>query len=248
MLPLPFTAGAIALDYGDTDYPYSVSSPHNGLDFSSSSRGIVAGCVIRASGDGVVHRSGWELGSQSPTIDRPNVNAGNSIDVDYPAYGVRVRYMHRPRGCASPEAGDPVAFGSPLGVIGATGYVFGAHLHMETWDLATGRRVSPWLFFTRDHYVGDGSAADDGGTPFNPPTPGTPTQSEEDDMNVFLMTTENVDGAGFTQGIRRWLINPWENSKREISTEQEQVFKGAGIRAIAGLQPKTYADTFRTIG
>lgn len=169
-LPIPFPASAISLDYGATDDPYSAYSPHNGTDFSSASLGVVAGAVILASGDGVVHRSGWELGSQSPSIDRPNVNAGNSIDVDYPAQGVRVRYMHRPRGCPSPVAGDEVVLGGELGVIGETGYVTGAHLHMEAWDLATGRRVSPWLYFTRALTVAEAltDPAGDGATPFIP--------------------------------------------------------------------------------
>ncbi len=154
MLPLPFPASTITLDYGDTDTPYSAWSPHQGIDFSSRSKGVVAGAVIHASGDGVVHRSGWETGEQTPTMDRPNKNAGNSIDVDYLAAGVRVRYMHRPADTPSPAAGDTVTEGTGLGVIGDTGYVTAAHLHMETWQLATGRRVSPWLYFTRDQTAG----------------------------------------------------------------------------------------------
>ena len=34
LLPLPFPAKTISLDYGATKPPYSAASPHNGIDFS----------------------------------------------------------------------------------------------------------------------------------------------------------------------------------------------------------------------
>lgn len=178
-LPLPFPASTITLDYGDTDRPYSAWSPHQGTDFSSRSQGVVAGATIRASATGVVHRAGWETGEQTPTMDRPNKNAGNSIDVDYPSAGVRVRYMHRPTSSPSPAAGDRVTEGASLGVVGDTGYVTAAHLHMETWDLATGRRVNPANYFDFTRTVTTGQTADDGATPF--PLP------EEADMSEFIL-------------------------------------------------------------
>ena len=174
-LPLPFPASTITLDYGDTDRPYSAWSPHQGTDFSSRSQGVVAGATIRASATGVVHRAGWETGEQSPTMDRPNKNAGNSIDVDYPSAGVRVRYMHRPTSSPSPAAGDRVTEGASLGVVGDTGYVTAAHLHMETWDLATGRRVNPANYFDFTRVVDSSATAGRSASPFDP---------EEDDMTV----------------------------------------------------------------
>lgn len=80
-----------------------------------------------------------------------------------------------------------------------------------------------------------------------PVNPATADNESEDEMNVFLMTCEAVAGAGDTKGLNRWLVNPWEKSKRLISTEEEQVYKATGIRAVAGLQPKAYADLFRTV-
>lgn len=59
MLPLPFPASTISLAYGAVDGEYyTFSSPHQGTDFSSRSRGVTAGTVFRASGPGTVVRSG----------------------------------------------------------------------------------------------------------------------------------------------------------------------------------------------
>lgn len=172
MLPLPFTAASISLGYGAVDGKYyTASSPHLGMDFSSRSRGVVAGAVIRASGAGKVVRSGVGPIGVSPTITRPNNLSGNSIDVDYGGDFI-TRYMHRPYDSPSPQKDDRVVEGSVLGVIGNTGLSGGAHLHMETWDKRTGRRVNPALFFDFTRTVTSGSTAG-GATPFDP---------EEDDM------------------------------------------------------------------
>lgn len=86
----------------------------------------------------------------------------------------------------------------------------------------------------------------------NPDTAGSVTRPlepvpEEDEMNVFLMTCEAVAGAGDSRGLRRFLVNPWEKCKREISSEEETLYRGAGVKQIVGLQPKAYGDLFRTV-
>lgn len=170
MLPLPFPAATISLDYGAVDGEYyTFSSPHQGTDFSSRSQGVVAGSVIRASGPGVVTRSGVGPEGVSPSIARPNEKAGNSIDVDYG--DVLVRYMHRPTDSPSPAPGDRVTEGTSLGVIGATGLVSAAHLHMETWSKTTGRRVDPANYFDFTRTVTTSTPQGDTARPF-----------EEDDM------------------------------------------------------------------
>ena len=174
MLPLPFPASTISLAYGAVDGKYyTFSSPHQGTDFSSRSQGVTAGTVFRASGPGVVVRSGVGRGGVSPSMSRPNSLAGNSIDVDYG--DVIVRYMHRPYDSPSPAKGDRVAEGSALGVIGSTGLSGGAHLHMETWDKRTGRRVDPANYFDFARVVAAGAASGGAARPFTP-------ESEEDDM------------------------------------------------------------------
>ncbi|RLK47610.1 M23 family metallopeptidase [Microbacterium telephonicum] len=173
MLPLPFPASTISLPYGAVDGKfYTFASPHKGDDFSSRSQGVVAGSVIRASGPGVVVRSGVGPAGVTPTIDRPNSLAGNSIDVDYGDF--IARYMHRPLGSPSPAVGAETVEGTLLGLIGATGLVDAAHLHLETWDKKTGRRVDPANYFDFTRTVTTGAAAGDTSRPFDPP--------EEDDM------------------------------------------------------------------
>ena len=171
MLPLPFPASTISLPYGAVDGEfYTFSAPHQGTDFSSRSQGVTAGTAFRASGPGRVVRSGVGPSGVSPSIYRPNSLAGNSIDVDYGDF--IARYMHRPYDSPSPSVGAVTAEGTLLGVIGDTGLVDAAHLHMETWSKATGRRVNPANYFDFGRVVSSAAVAGYG-TPFTP---------QEDDM------------------------------------------------------------------
>lgn len=234
MLPLPFPASTISLNYGDTKKPYSSSSPHNGIDFSSHSQGVVAGATIRASGPGVVVRSGWEKGTASPTMGRPNKNAGNSIDVLYPDEHVIVRYMHRPADSPSPAVGTPVSEGTTLGVVGATGYVTAPHLHMETWDTRTGRRVSPWTYFAR------AQTAASTAKPFTPPP------EPEEDMRIYTCTngdiklavpgvgTVRIQNPGHVQLLQRLIANTKTGEGREQFNPEEDRIISAYLR---GKQP-----------
>ena len=173
-LPIPFPASTISLAYGAVDGEfYTFSSPHQGTDFSSRSQGVTAGTAIRASGPGRVVRSGVGPSGVSTSIDRPNNLAGNAIDVDYGDF--IARYMHRQWDSPSPAVGSVTAEGTLLGVIGDTGLVSGAHLHMETWSKATGRRVNPANYFDFTRVVDSSATAGRSASPFDP---------EEDDMTV----------------------------------------------------------------
>ncbi|WP_314429565.1 hypothetical protein [Microbacterium lacticum] len=173
MMPIPFPASTISLAYGAVDGEfYTFSSPHQGTDFSSRSQGVTAGTAFRASGPGRVVRSGVGPSGVSPSIDRPNSLAGNSIDVDYGDF--IARYMHRPYDSPSPSVGAATVEGTMLGVVGATGLGDGgAHLHMETWSKATGRRVNPANYFDYSRVVDASATAGINSKPFDP---------EEDDM------------------------------------------------------------------
>ena len=181
MMPLPFPASTISLEYGaiDGEY-YTIASPHLGTDFSSRSQGVVAGTTFRASGTGTVVRSGYGPVGVTPTMARPNSLAGNSIDVDYG--DVIVRYMHRPDDSPSPAKGDQVELWDVLGVIGTTGLSSAPHLHMETWDKKTGRRVNPAYFFDFRSVV-----ASSGAKPFDP-------SPEEDDMATKYVQVKDDRG------------------------------------------------------
>ena len=172
MMPIPFPASTISLPYGAVDGEfYTFSSPHQGTDFSSRSQGVTAGTAFRASGPGRVVRSGVGPSGVSPSIDRPNNLAGNAIDVDYGDF--IARYMHRPWDTPSPAVGSVTVEGTLLGVIGDTGLVDAAHLHMETWSKATRRRVNPANYFDYSRVVDASAAAGSNSKPFDP---------EEDDM------------------------------------------------------------------
>lgn len=173
MLPIPFPASTISLHYGAADGEfYTSSSPHQGTDFSSRSQGVTAGTPIRASGPGRVVRSGVGPSGVSTSINRPNNLGGNAIDVDYGDF--IARYMHRQWDSPSPAVGSVTAEGTLLGVIGATGLGDGgAHLHMETWSKATGRRVNPANYFDFTRVVNGSASAGGDATRFDP---------QEDDM------------------------------------------------------------------
>lgn len=181
-LPIPFPASTISLEYGAIDGKYyTVGSPHQGTDFSSRSQGVVAGAAFRASGSGVVKRTGYGPAGVTPSIDRPNSLSGNSIDVDYG--NVIVRYMHRPLNSPSPAQGDKVVEGSVLGVIGNTGLSSAPHLHMETWDKKTKRRVNPANFFDFTRTASANATSATESEPLNQPL--------EDDMPKYTQVKDD---------------------------------------------------------
>lgn len=188
MLPIPFPASTISLAYGaiDGEY-YTFASPHQGTDFSSRSQGVTEGTVIRASGPGRVVRQGVGPVGVSPSIDRPNSLAGNSIDVDYGDF--IARYMHRTYTSPSPATGAETVEGTELGEIGSTGLSGGPHLHLETWDKRTGRRVDPENYFDFSRTVGEGSPAGGNARPF------TPAASEEDD-DMYAIRQAGIPDSG----------------------------------------------------
>lgn len=93
---------------------------HEGIDLGW--RNAVNGAVIHSAGAGTVLHDGAEG------------NWGNSIIIDHGANSngdrLIIRYAHRqaPTGLQ----GATVSKGDPIGLVGATGAVFGPHLHMET--------------------------------------------------------------------------------------------------------------------
>jgi murein DD-endopeptidase MepM/ murein hydrolase activator NlpD len=108
---------------------------HKGLDF-----GAGYGAPIRAAGDGVVVGSGYlseESGYGIITLIRHS-------------NGVVTAYAHQSRSFVN--AGDRVAAGDTIGLVGSTGHSTGPHLHFEVRMSLHGGQINPrpWL---RDHGV-----------------------------------------------------------------------------------------------
>jgi murein DD-endopeptidase MepM/ murein hydrolase activator NlpD len=94
---------------------------HRGLDLAAP-----AGVKVAAPWSGRVVSAGFEAGY------------GNCVIVKHPE-GFQTRYAHL--GSVAVRAGDTVAVGQALGVVGSTGRSTGAHLHFEV--IRNGTQVDP---------------------------------------------------------------------------------------------------------
>jgi hypothetical protein len=85
---------------------------HPGVDYPAA-----AGTVVAAAGRGRVVFAGWDSGGY-----------GNLVVVEHPL-GVRSMYAHLSR--IDVRTGQAVVAGSRVGLVGATGFATGPHLHFE---------------------------------------------------------------------------------------------------------------------
>lgn len=118
--PLPGHS-TISSDYGDTA---GRSSGHNGIDIAAP-----AGTPIVAAGSGTVE---WACYSNS---------AGNWVGINH-GNGVYTVYMHM--SAINTSAGRSVSAGTPIGLVGTTGYSTGNHLHFGV--RVNGYWVNPWSY------------------------------------------------------------------------------------------------------
>ncbi len=115
--------GIISSDYG---YRYLGGYEfHTGIDLVAKN-GSCYGKTAVAAADGVVVESGYSS------------SRGNYVIIEH-EYGFSTVYMHFAKRLVS--KGDKVKAGDPVGLIGATGRVTGAHLHFEIH--LNGNRANP---------------------------------------------------------------------------------------------------------
>jgi hypothetical protein len=98
--------------------------PHYGVDISARS-----GNKVVATAGGVVTFAGWKSGS------------GNHVEIDH-GYGIVTTYSHCARLLV--KARERVHRGTPIGLVGSTGFSLGPHVHYEVHK--NGQPVDPTKF------------------------------------------------------------------------------------------------------
>ncbi len=127
----PFAVG-VPISYGFGPRPGGF---HHGVDFTPGQ-----GAEVQAIADGVVRYA-----------EDGNGVFGVNVLIDHIIDGklVSSHYCHMEHGSLKVKTGDHVKVGQLIGLVGATGYAFGAHLHFEIWaDGTMESRIDPlaWLY------------------------------------------------------------------------------------------------------
>lgn len=125
--------GSEARDYRCGDATYD---GHQGTDFRVMSLEAAArGVEVIASAPGLVKavRDGVEdrlIESAADAADIAGRECGNGVVIDH-GEGWETQYCHLKRGSVRPRAGDAVAAGAPLGLVGYSGNAQFAHVHLS---------------------------------------------------------------------------------------------------------------------
>jgi murein DD-endopeptidase MepM/ murein hydrolase activator NlpD len=110
-----------------------VARPHEGIDVTAP-----MGSPIEAPAAGVVLEAGWESGY------------GNTVSIDH-GYGIITKFAHASKILV--RAGQKVARGQRIALVGNTGLATAPHLHYEVH--VNGRPVDPLRYVMPDHVVTD---------------------------------------------------------------------------------------------
>jgi hypothetical protein len=147
-------AGRVSSEFGKRAPIPGVTTTgfHAGIDIANKT-----GTPIYAAYAGLVVAAGWNI---------VRGRSGNGILIENPD-GERQYYGHLSR--IDVRAGQKVAKGQQIGLMGATGNVTGPHLHFETWNRA-GTPVNPRIHFEW-HGVTPGVGAPAAPTPAPAPAP-----------------------------------------------------------------------------
>lgn len=116
------TNNRVTLAYGDTSLPYSPSNPHGGVDFSRWPNQRVYS-PEKARVTNVTYGSA----------------CGNQVDI-IGQQNRKYRFCHLHS--VDVRVGQEINEGDVIGLIGNTGFSFGAHLHFVMW--VGGTRVDPY--------------------------------------------------------------------------------------------------------
>lgn len=110
------------------DPVYKTRRFHEGMDFSAA-----IGTQVFATGDGVVHKAGWQQGY------------GNTIEIDH-GYGYKTVYAHLNK--IKVRKGMKITRGDEIGEVGNTGKSTGPHLHYEV--RLKGKPMNPMNYYFLD--------------------------------------------------------------------------------------------------
>ena len=125
---------------------YNSGRSHNGIDLRTQI-GNTAVRPVYAAEDGTV--SATQLWDGRTTNERSMQSYGNYVDIrhaDYRQQSLVTRYAHLFKFIVA--KGEKVKEGQLIGYSGATGNVFGAHLHFEV--LLGGKRTNPLTWRDKD--------------------------------------------------------------------------------------------------
>ena len=124
LLRTPIDGARISSGFGRRKHPIlGYSKMHAGVDFAAPS-----GTPIRAAGDGVIRRAGW------------NGGYGRYVRIRHNSI-YQTAYAHMRRIAKGIKAGVRVQQGQIIGYVGSSGRSTGPHLHYEI--LKQGRQVNP---------------------------------------------------------------------------------------------------------
>lgn len=129
------TTGPVTLPYMSTEYPYSSSRPHLGVDIGASE-----GTPVVSVTDGVVIQATYGY----------NGGYGNMVVISHNVNGTPMVSIYGHLSSISVSAGQTVSGGQNVGAVGNTGDSFGAHLHIE---LLSGINYMPADRNTRQQYT-----------------------------------------------------------------------------------------------
>lgn len=129
IIPIMTSDYTISIGYNGTDAPYTADNPHKGIDFVGQDNinqimSMLPGEVESANND--CPKQGY-LGSSC------GGGFGNHVVINTQYHGNTIKIIYGHMQEVNVAAGDKVKQFEPIGIMGQSGNVTGAHLHFETY-------------------------------------------------------------------------------------------------------------------